>query len=152
MRHFCTRIAICSAIVLLCGAPLASAQSDEVTLVPDSEGIDEIIVTGSRIRRDTYSSIAPLQIITAKSAREAGLQDATAILQESIAATGNQTDDRWRQGNCRQSGLFHRHEMMPAERQCEDQRREREEYTHGLDQQITAEADRLHVEYGRHHE
>jgi len=92
MRHFCTRIAICSAIVLLCGAPLASAQSDEVTLVPDSEGIDEIIVTGSRIRRDTYSSIAPLQIITAKSAREAGLQDATAILQESIAATGNQTD------------------------------------------------------------
>lgn len=53
---------------------------------------EEIVVTGSRLKRDTYSSIAPLQIITGQVSREVGLIDAADILQESTAASGQQID------------------------------------------------------------
>ncbi|MXO96314.1 TonB-dependent receptor [Erythrobacter aquimaris] len=51
-----------------------------------------IVVTGSRIKRDTYSSISPLQVITAESTRDAGLFDPSQILQRDEAATGQQID------------------------------------------------------------
>ena len=47
-----------------------------------------MVVTGSRLRRDTFSSVAPMQIITTEFAKEAGLIDAADILQGSTAATG----------------------------------------------------------------
>jgi iron complex outermembrane recepter protein len=53
---------------------------------------DEIVVTGSRLRRDTYTSISPLQVITSEVSREVGLIDAGEILQESTAASGQQID------------------------------------------------------------
>lgn len=54
--------------------------------------VEEVVVTGSRLRRNTYNSIAPLQIISAEVKREAGLIDAGDILQESTAAAGVQVD------------------------------------------------------------
>ena len=54
--------------------------------------VDEITVTGSRLKRDTFSSIAPLQVITSEISREAGLIDAADILQDSSAASGQQID------------------------------------------------------------
>lgn len=56
----------------------------------DADG--DIVVTGSRIRRDTYNSNSPIQIITAESARDAGVFDPTQVLQRSEAATGTQID------------------------------------------------------------
>lgn len=56
------------------------------------ERVEEIIVTGSRLKRDTYSSISPLQIITGQVSREVGLIDAADILQESTASSGLQID------------------------------------------------------------
>src|SRR5690606_26728838 len=57
-----------------------------------SEGFEEIVVTGSRLRRDTYTSISPLQVITSQVSREVGLIDAGEILQDSTAASGQQID------------------------------------------------------------
>ena len=51
-----------------------------------------MVVTGSRLKRSTFSSVAPLQIITAEVSREAGLVNATAILQESTSSAGQQID------------------------------------------------------------
>nr|WP_137676345.1 TonB-dependent receptor [Parerythrobacter lutipelagi] len=51
-----------------------------------------IVVTGSRIVRDTYSSISPLQVLTTDSEQEAGLFDPTSILQRSESAAGVQID------------------------------------------------------------
>ncbi|MEM6908924.1 MAG: TonB-dependent receptor [Pseudomonadota bacterium] len=51
-----------------------------------------ITVTGSRIVRDTYSSISPLQVITTERSREVGLFDPTQILQRDEAAAGQQID------------------------------------------------------------
>ncbi len=80
-------------------SPQVLAQEEEVLAQEEAEAADdeeevreEIIVTGSRLKRDTYSSIAPLQIITSTVSREVGLIDAADILQESTAASGQQID------------------------------------------------------------
>ena len=65
---------------------------EEATPVAPSPAIEEVVVTGSRLKRDTFTSIAPLQIITGEVSREAGLMDAAEILQESTAASGTQID------------------------------------------------------------
>ena len=51
-----------------------------------------IVVTGSRLRRDTYSSISPLQVLTSEASREAGLFDPSQILQRTESAAGTQID------------------------------------------------------------
>jgi iron complex outermembrane receptor protein len=80
----------------------STALAQEATEVADEEtageamavdrDVEVVVVTGSRLKRDTYTSVSPLQIITAEVAREAGLVDATKILQESTAAAGVQID------------------------------------------------------------
>lgn len=59
---------------------------------PEEAKRDNIIVTGSRIKRDSFTSISPLQVITADISREAGLIDPADILQGSTASTGQQID------------------------------------------------------------
>ena len=63
--------------------PIVQAAADEV---------EEVVVTGSRLKRDTYSSITPLQIITAEVSREAGIIDASEIVQKSSVSAGQQID------------------------------------------------------------
>ena len=64
--------------------------SDDAAEAPSD--VEEVVVTGSRLRRDTYTSVAPLQVITGQVSREVGLIDATDILQESTASSGQQID------------------------------------------------------------
>ncbi|WGL15385.1 TonB-dependent receptor [Microbulbifer bruguierae] len=54
--------------------------------------VEEVTVTGSRLKRDSFSSIAPLEIIDTEGAREAGVIDTSSILQNSGAASGQQID------------------------------------------------------------
>ena len=56
------------------------------------EGDNSIVVTGSRIKRDTYTSISPLQVLTSETENEAGLFDPSQILQRSESASGTQID------------------------------------------------------------
>jgi iron complex outermembrane recepter protein len=63
-------------------------ESAEANLGP----VEEIVVTGSRLRSSTYTSISPLQIIDAEFQREVGLIDAADILQSSTNAGGQQID------------------------------------------------------------
>ena len=90
--------AMLAALCLMLSMP-AFGQEDEAedAAAEDAEEelsgpVEEVIVTGSRLRRDTYTSVAPLQIISADVKREAGLIDAGTILQESTAAAGVQID------------------------------------------------------------
>jgi outer membrane receptor protein involved in Fe transport len=62
-------------------ALLASAASASLLAVPtfaqaqtDADAVDvgEIVITGSRIRRDTFSSPQPLSVVSAESIRDAG--------------------------------------------------------------------------------
>lgn len=71
----------------------ASEEEETAPRVVQATGpVEQVIVTGSRLRRDTYSSVAPLQIINAEVKREAGLIDPGAIIQESTASQGVQFD------------------------------------------------------------
>ncbi len=51
-----------------------------------------IVVTGSRVKRDTYTSISPLQVITTEASQDVGLFDPSQILQRDEAASGTQID------------------------------------------------------------
>ena len=53
---------------------------------------ERVVVTGSRLRRDTFSSVAPLQVITADTAIEAGLIDSSEILKSGTSVQGVQLD------------------------------------------------------------
>lgn len=55
--------------------------------------VEEVVVTGSRIRRDTFTSASPITVITAETSALAGLLDTADILQNSTVATGQQIDD-----------------------------------------------------------
>ena len=89
-----------STLVLLSIPLLGLAQDDESAAEAEARAEDqadervaeEIIVTGSRLKRSTYSSISPLQVITGQMSREVGLIDPATILQESSTASGLQID------------------------------------------------------------
>jgi iron complex outermembrane receptor protein len=70
-------------------APVAHAQDDDDD---EDDTVDEVVVTGSRLKRDTFSSISPLQVISTQMSREIGTIDAASILQESSTAAGAQID------------------------------------------------------------
>ena len=75
----------------------SNATQAEPADVGDTGGVDQvggesIVVTGSRIRQDTYSSISPLQVLTTEASRDVGEFNAAEILQRSEAASGTQID------------------------------------------------------------
>lgn len=73
--------------------------SERIVVNPvDDEDIDTIVTTGTRIKRDNYSSIQPIQIIDAEVSRDLGLFDSTRILQQSQAASGQQIDQTLQTG------------------------------------------------------
>ena len=83
---------LCLAVTAAQAQQSGSATNEDTTADEADDVADEVVVTGSRLKRDTYSSIAPLQIITGQISREVGLIDAADILQESTASGGQQID------------------------------------------------------------
>ncbi|KAK0332437.1 hypothetical protein LTR94_024889, partial [Friedmanniomyces endolithicus] len=59
-----------------------SSQEDEA----DNSTLEEVVVTGSRIRRNEFTSSQPIQVITSEEASLEGLINTTEILQGSTAA------------------------------------------------------------------
>ena len=69
-----------------------------VAQTPDTEAEEpaefgEVTVTGSRIRRDEFTSAAPLQIFDVEAARRAGITTVAELLQRSSIANGQQIDN-----------------------------------------------------------
>ena len=67
-----------------------TVESSEV--VEQQQQTEEVVVTGSRLRRDSFSSISPLTVIDADVERSLGNFDAASVLQSSTAASGQQID------------------------------------------------------------
>ncbi|TVQ50178.1 MAG: TonB-dependent receptor [Gammaproteobacteria bacterium] len=85
-------------------APAALAQQqddeDEITVAvaadeeePTVRVVDTITVTGSRIRRDEFTSTSPITVITSERTQLAGLLTTEDILQRSTIASGQQVND-----------------------------------------------------------
>lgn len=58
----------------------------------EEEARDEVVVTGSRIKRDTFSSVSPIQVIDFEAKADVGLIDPVQILQTTESAAGQQID------------------------------------------------------------
>lgn len=66
--------------------------STDARIAAAEEG-DTVVVTGSRIRRNEFSSASPLQVIDGQVSRELGVFDTARLIQESAVATGVQIDN-----------------------------------------------------------
>ncbi len=83
-----------TAIAMLAGGlhPAFAQDADEDDELLDEE-TEEVIVTGSRIRRSEFTSASPIQVISGQISREAGLFDTAEMLQSSAQAAGLQIDN-----------------------------------------------------------
>jgi iron complex outermembrane receptor protein len=89
------------ALTLAMGASVAYAQTPDTvadcdpntagvqTNCPPEDGGDRVVITGSRIARDSFTATAPVQIITAEQSTLEGLVDTAEILQGSSIAQGS---------------------------------------------------------------
>jgi len=58
----------------------------------DEDTVEEITVTGSRIRRDEFSSPSPIQVLDVDSGRQLGISSISEMLQRATVANGQQID------------------------------------------------------------
>ncbi len=71
------------------GQPPAAPTVDTTKPAEQEEASDRVVVTGSRIARDAFTSTAPIQVITAEASTLEGLVDTSEILQGSSIANGS---------------------------------------------------------------
>ncbi len=91
------RLMCSSALVVACAIGAASAQEEAVELTSataESEAEttsvqEKVVVTGSRIARNEFTSAAAIDVLTADEAKIEGLGDVAALLQTSTAASGS---------------------------------------------------------------
>lgn len=102
----CVSIVAAGALLALSGNALAQDSDEEAeaiaaaaeaaaqeTIDQAENTMDEITVTGSRIKRTEFNTTAPIQVITSERSQLAGLLDSTEILQNSTVASGQQIDN-----------------------------------------------------------
>lgn len=79
-------------VVLAFYGGLANAQTveEDSTEIEESEAIEEIVTTGSRIRRNTFTSMSPLQVIDGETSRDLGLVDTADLLRQTTVVQGQQ--------------------------------------------------------------
>ena len=58
----------------------------------NNDAVEEIVVTGSKLRRDEFSSISPVQVIGGQDAVRIGITDVTQMIAESPFVMGTQLD------------------------------------------------------------
>lgn len=93
-KHSLLKTTVLAGLAVALGTVSASALAQVETTQQEVETApaDRIVVTGSRLRRDEFSSISPLQVIDADQARLVGLVDAGAIIADAPTVSGAQLD------------------------------------------------------------
>ena len=93
MKKSSTMHVLLQTTALVAVASLAHAQDVDTVEQPaeaEVETTDQITITGSRIRRDEFSSPAPIDVLTATQAQQQGLSDIASLLSTATAAAGSQ--------------------------------------------------------------
>ena len=80
-RHALLRTTFISGLAALALAPSAMAQ--------EGTDVEELVVTGSRIKSSAYTSTSPIQVITGETQTLQGLVDTAEVLQRSSLASGS---------------------------------------------------------------
>ena len=88
LRKFLMSASVLAGASALAFTPQAFAQEEDVET--EEAEIEEIITTGSRIVRDTFSSVSPLQVIDGETSRDLGLIDTSELLRQTTVVQGQQ--------------------------------------------------------------
>lgn len=96
-RHRLQRNALSAALVSALVLTASTAYAQSTTTTNDdakasdnkSQELDKIVVTGSRLRRDTFNSVSPVQVVTREETTMAGFSSTTAVLQSSKVTAGS---------------------------------------------------------------
>ena len=89
MKRSAVASAVSIALANGLGAGVALAQDTDVEEQAEEQVIDEVITTGSRIRKDVFSSSTPLSVIDAGEASVQGIANVGELLQSNTAAAGS---------------------------------------------------------------
>jgi len=84
---------LCSSAIALAITATSTNLSAQEEAEEEVREVEEVVVTGSRLKRTTFNSASPIQIISGEVSRDIGLFDTTEILQQSTQATGLQIDN-----------------------------------------------------------
>ena len=90
-----------SSMALALAAPVMAQDADAVDVIEEDEddfadeGGDKIVVTGSRIRRDSFTSTSPLQTVSSETIADLGLIDIQDVLQNTTVVQGVQLDQQF---------------------------------------------------------
>jgi iron complex outermembrane receptor protein len=82
-----------SAVALAMFATSAINAQDADTGEEVEDEVEEVVVTGSRLRKNSFTSTSPMQVISGEVSRELGLFDATDVLQQTTQSTGLQINN-----------------------------------------------------------
>src|SRR5210317_986631 len=80
-------IALAHGSLMMGGVAVAQVVSDEE--VASGEAIEEIVTTGSRIRKDVFTSSTPMDVIDIEEASIQGIANVGELLQNSTVASGS---------------------------------------------------------------
>jgi iron complex outermembrane recepter protein len=90
------RLSTAGISVALSALAFTSVQAQQQTDEEEDETLDgpveQIVVTGSRISRDEFSSPSPIQVLDVESGRQLGISSITEMLQRATVANGTQID------------------------------------------------------------
>ncbi|HZW58665.1 MAG TPA: TonB-dependent receptor plug domain-containing protein, partial [Woeseiaceae bacterium] len=90
LRRWAVNVPLFAACATVALPALAQDESEQEE--PNAQGVEEIVVTGSRIHRDEYSSPSPIQVLDVESGRQLGISSITEMLQRATVANGTQID------------------------------------------------------------
>ena len=65
------------------------AATAEPAVTKDGQAIEEIVTTGSRIKKDVFSSTTPIDVVMAEDAASQGISDIASLLQSTTVAAGS---------------------------------------------------------------
>jgi len=82
-------VSIAVGVALAAGAFGVSPQVLAQEVEEDNDVIEEIVVTGSRIRKDSFSSSSPIDVVLTEKAQLRGISDVAEMLQTAVIAAGS---------------------------------------------------------------
>lgn len=86
-RSSASSVVLLSALLAVSPATAQSSSADD-----NADEVEEVVVTGSRIRRSEFTSAAPLQVLDPSAARQIGVTNITDLMQRSTVVNGTQLD------------------------------------------------------------
>jgi outer membrane receptor protein involved in Fe transport len=86
MKPILTRTVLVSAVACLVSADLLFAQANAQDEAAESDRIEEIVVTGSRIRRDSFNVSTPLVVLDNEAIQDTGLNSLAEVLIDEMPA------------------------------------------------------------------